>query len=62
MRTWCRKLRSGVLICLSLAGGYLQVVPSTSATATAVQPDNKKVSYAKEGWTLKKVGNVVNFS
>ena len=49
--------------CQSLAGGgYLQSVPSTSAAATADQPDNQNVPSAEEGWALKKVRNVVNFS
>jgi len=48
--------------CQSLAGGYLQSVPSTSAAATADQPDNQNMPSAEEGWALKKVRNTVNFS
>ena len=48
--------------CQSLAGGYLQSVPSTSAAATADQPDNQNMPSAEEGWALKKVRNAVNFS
>ena len=46
--------------CQSLAGGYLQSVPFTSAAATANQPDNQNVPSAEEGWALKKVRNAVN--
>ena len=35
---------------------------STSAAATADQPDNQNVPSAEEGWALKKVRNAVNFS
>ena len=45
--------------CLSLAGGYLQSVPSISAGATADQPDNQNMPSAEEGWALKKVRNAV---
>ena len=48
--------------CQSLAGGYLQPVPSTSAAATADQPDSQNVLSTEEGWALKKVRNAVNFS
>ena len=48
--------------CLSLAGGYLQSVPSTSAAATADQPDSQNVPSTEEGWALKNVRNVVHFS
>ena len=48
--------------CLSLAGGYLQSVPSTSAAATANKPDNQNVPSTEEGWALKMVRNAVNFS
>ena len=48
--------------CLSFAGGYLQSVPSTSAAATADQPDSQNVPSTEEGWALKNVRNVVNFS
>ena len=48
--------------CLSLAGGYLQSVPSTSAEANADQPDDQNVPSTEEGWALKKVRNAVNFS
>ena len=48
--------------CLSLAGGYLQSVPSTSAAATSDQPDSQNVPSTEEGWALKNVRNVVNFS
>ena len=48
--------------CQSLAGGYLQSMPSTSAAATADQPDNQNVVSSEEGWALKKVRNAVNFS
>ena len=41
--------------CLSLAGGYVQAVPSTLATASADQPDNQNTPSAEEGWALKKV-------
>ena len=48
--------------CQSLAGGYLQAVPSTSAATTADQPDNQNVPSAEEGWVLKKVRHAVHFS
>ena len=48
--------------CQSIAGGYLQAVSSTSAAATADQPDYQNVPSAEEGWALKKVRNAVNFS
>ena len=47
--------------CQSLAG-YLQSVPSTSAAATAGQPDNQNVPSTEEGWALKMVRNAVKFS
>ena len=48
--------------CQSLAGGYLQSVPSTSAAATVEQPHSQNVPSTEEGWALKKVRNPVNFS
>ena len=37
-------------------------MPSTSAAATADQPDNQNMPSAEEGWALKKVRNAINFS
>ena len=37
-------------------------MPSTSAAATADQPDNQNMPSAAEGWALKKVKIAVNFS
>ena len=48
--------------CQSLAGGYLQSVPSTSAAATVDQPHSQNVPSTEEGWALKKVRNPVKFS
>ena len=39
--------------CQSLAGGYLQSVPSTSAAAITGQPDNQNMPSAEEAWALK---------
>ena len=46
--------------CLSLAGGYVQATPSTSATAK--QPNNQNMPSEEEGWALKKVRHAVTFS
>ena len=54
--------RKWVETCLSLAGGYVQAVPSTLATASADQPDNQNTPSAEEGWALKKARHVVNVS
>jgi len=48
--------------CLYLAGGYVQAMPSTLATASADQPDNQNTPSAEEERALKKVRNAVNVS